>query len=237
LAALIVLPENQAWWLDIHSQLEYSRSFSTYANSTLIWAVLAYAFTLLDMFTGDLTDDINRNGQGIGALWLWLVPVLFIWLKLSPRTPISKGEIARLVNRINEADAFVLGENGLVQPSKSESDWAISVIDKFRDAPIYRDQACTAPIYNYSRILSWTESCQVISAVFKEAHAPSRSPQKILYLAKKAHESSLWESGVFRRMGFAFFFSLLLQWGTAGSAIIVVWYAPTPGEFISSVSL
>jgi hypothetical protein len=236
MASLVLLSENQDWWLDMNAQLEYPRRWDDTTNSTMAWVFIAYAFVVIDSFTGDIVDSLQVNGQGIGTLWLWILPIVFAWQKVSPRAPTSDGEMAGLVHRINSANAYSMAHDG--QTHLMDRDWAISVIGKFKDSEafLYRDQACTAPIYNYSRIFRWTKICRTITAMFKASNAPSSSLHDVNTLAQTTKIPSMWESGVFRRIGLSLMFALLLQWGTAGSAIIVVWYTPTTGKFVLQMS-
>jgi len=41
---------------------------------------------------------------------------------------------------------------------------------------------------------------------------------------------SRWGSNVFSRMAIASFLAMVLQWRTAGSAIVVAWFTPTVGK-------
>ena len=41
---------------------------------------------------------------------------------------------------------------------------------------------------------------------------------------------SRWGPNVFSRMTIASFLAMVLQWGRAGSAIVVAWFTPTIGE-------
>ena len=41
---------------------------------------------------------------------------------------------------------------------------------------------------------------------------------------------SRWGPNVFSRMAIASFLAMVLQWGTAGSAIVVAWFTPTIGK-------
>jgi hypothetical protein len=221
---LVSAKDNENWWLDLYNQLQYPHTWSNIAISTMIWVFLAYLFTVVDSFTGDIVASLQVNGQGIGTLWLWLLAVVLAWLKVSPRVPNKPNEIAEILHQIKERHPQIHNSRGDNIPLANRY-WPISV-EEFEDSELelYADQACTSPLYNYARMFSWTVACQRINIVLKRRARSNGRPA-----TDSIRTPSLSDSGLFRRMIIAMGFALLLQWGTAGSAMIVVWFTPTTG--------
>jgi hypothetical protein len=224
---LVSAKDNENWWLDLYNQLQYPHTWSNIAISTMIWVFLAYLFTVIDSFTGDIVSLMQVNGQGIGTLWLWLLAIVLAWLKVSPRVPNRPNEIVEILRQIKERHPRIYDSRGdeLSLPNRF---WPISV-EEFEDSELelYADQACTSPVYNYARMFSWTVACQRINIVLKRRARSDGRPA-----VDSTRTPSLSDSGLFRRMIIALGFALLLQWGTAGSAIIVQWFTPTVGMFV-----
>jgi len=120
-----------------------------------------------------------------------------------------------------------------------------------------RDEKCTAPIYNYARFLPWVQAVEEVSTAFEAASEryydhESVDPSKQWVEGDKLHASnrvgnrtqveeycvlpytwrrrSRWGPKIVSRMFVASVLALMLQWGTAGAAIIDVWFTPTKGE-------
>ena len=119
------------------------------------------------------------------------------------------------------------------------------------------DESRIPPVFNYSRTLSWSRTAYVTSLYYRAAwrksnhrvgvdgrHIPGNvrndvpresrlgnRGQIICYCRPDYHEHPgpdiLWPRGVFFNMIVASVMSLVLQWGTTGAAILVVWFTPT----------
>jgi hypothetical protein len=232
---LVSSPHNDSWWKDLHEQLHYPKTWSNIAITTMFWVFIAYLFTVIDSFTGDIRTSLEVNGQGIGTLWLWLLPVVLAWLKVSPRMPENSSEISQILRRARGKHPKIRNREGSVVLGEGHPYWPISVTEHLEgDQEIYADECCTSPLYNFARIFSWTVACQKIAAVLSRRLPTSResSEHRNNTTSRRVSEGvvpPLAASNVFRRMSIALVFSLLLQWGTAGSAIMVVWYTPTRG--------
>jgi hypothetical protein len=231
LGYLVSAKDNEHWWLDLYNQLQYPHTWSNIAISTMIWVFLAYLFTVVDSFIGDIVASLQVNGQGIGTLWLWLLAIVLAWLKVSPRIPGKRNEIAEILHQIKEKNPKIHNSRG-DELSLPDRYWPISV-EEFEDSELqlYADQACTSPLYNYARMFSWTIACQRINAALKRRPRSDGRPATHSFSTP-----SLSDSGLFRRIIIAFGFALLLQWGTTGSAVIVVWFTPTTGTLFFVIS-
>jgi len=71
LASLIVLPQNDKWWVQMSSLIDYQHTWSVSALSGISWVIMAYLLTVIDSFS-EVSKAINSNGQGVGSLWLWV---------------------------------------------------------------------------------------------------------------------------------------------------------------------
>jgi hypothetical protein len=103
LPSLVILHENDQWWSTLFKRLNYSdHTWSISAFASIAWVVLAFTFTLVDSFIGNIATFINANGQGVGLLWLWLLAIVVGWLKISP-----KCDSHRLLRAVQEANKTV----------------------------------------------------------------------------------------------------------------------------------
>ena len=258
LASLIVLHENDKWWSELLRGLDYTYTWSISAVSSIAWVVLAFVFTLVDSYTGTggIADAINANGQGVGQLWLWLLPIIIGWLQISP-----KCDSVRLLSAIEHANkiAYVATDDGspvLVKQSEARAfELSIMQVDHLRN-----DEKRTVPIYNYARLFPWVQAVERVSEAFEAAsdhyhHHDSVDPSVDWVTVEKGHKPSdvnragsitqveaycvlrdsqrhrsHWGPQCLSRIFIASVFALILQWGTAGAAIVVVWFTPTQGE-------
>lgn len=243
LTSLITLPENRRWWRGIARRLKYTPKWTISTVTSMAWVVIAYLFTIIDSFTdlNDVSESINRNGQGIGSAWLWLLPIITGWVKISPEC-----NSARLLRAIRNANTrvYVIGGGVLFSTSTHST---ISVPDDMHDE-IYRDERCNIPIYNYARFLPWAETAETILRVFHESlelerRIPSVDESKanlVLDTGFIKHYQTCLEDQTFIQRGsiggavlFRLFLAsalgLFLQWGTTGAAIVVEWFTPTYG--------
>ncbi|KZP03909.1 hypothetical protein FIBSPDRAFT_968581, partial [Athelia psychrophila] len=117
LASLVVLPENDNWWATLAKSLNYTQTWSISAATSIAWVVIAYLFTIIDSFF-DLLNSINSNGQVVGSLWLWLLPIVVGWLQISPKCDMDRVEEAmEEANKI----AYVASKPTYLAPSIMES--------------------------------------------------------------------------------------------------------------------
>ncbi|KAJ6617543.1 hypothetical protein B0H10DRAFT_2032877 [Mycena sp. CBHHK59/15] len=230
LASLIVLPENDEWW----SELALWLNFVHFLRCSIIWVIIAYIFTVVDSFTGVVTySTLNANGQSVGSVFLWLLPVVVGWLQISPKCDYHR--VHQAMQRAN-AIAYGIGD-------------------------IHHDEQCTAPIYNYARFLPWSLAVEDVYYAFREASERSDSyqpvdsqatwetgdryvrvrpanrrgsltqvlayvePLEALYKPRRRR----WGPGVVSRFLVASFLALCLTWGTTGAAILVAFFTPTKG--------
>ncbi|KAK1217198.1 hypothetical protein PQX77_020151 [Marasmius sp. AFHP31] len=176
LASLVVLPENDKWWSELIAWLDYAHTWSISAASFIAWVVVAYAFTIANSFTDDIASKTGYSGQGVGAIWLWLIPIVFLWLQISPKC--DSAMVRKALDRANEV-AYVAGtdDHNPVLASRLSSHRAI-YLNRDRSQTLYADQHISVPTYNYSRLFTWTEAVREVAACFSNAtsHAESFEP-------------------------------------------------------------
>lgn len=176
LPSLIVLSENDPWWKEMMERLEYTYTWSISTATSVAWVIIAFVFTVIDSFTS-VGNNLHTNGQSVGSLWLWLLPLVVGWLWY----PVSSR--SRLVTALHYANQIAyaaspkpddLTTTGDGKPvyepvlARTLSDArAISVLDR-REA-VYRDQGKSAPIFNYSRFWGWVYVVDQVAEAFENA--------------------------------------------------------------------
>jgi hypothetical protein len=117
LASLVVLPDNDQWWRSLAKKLEYANTWTVSAATSIAWVFIAYLFTVIDTFTSlapSPSPDGLSDGQAVGSVWLWLVAVVFGWLRVSPKSDI---EFLKDVITCANATAFTTTSD----PSRAEA--------------------------------------------------------------------------------------------------------------------
>ncbi|KAJ7198844.1 hypothetical protein GGX14DRAFT_373664 [Mycena pura] len=262
LASLIVLPENDEWWSELVIWLDYVHTWSISAVASILWVVIAYAFTVVDSFTAPVTySTLNTNGSAVGSVFLWLLPVVVGWLQISPKC--DHDRVRQAIERANKI-AYVATPDG--EPTLASAVSTRRAISLRRGAGnIQYDAQCTAPIYNYARFLPLSLAVETVYHAFREAsersddHKPVDSrasweksdrnfrvrpenrrgllSQVGAYVESKPSEfypqrRRRWGPGVISRFLVAAFIAVTLTWGTIGAAILVAFFTPTRGSFL-----
>ncbi|KAJ7653260.1 hypothetical protein DFH06DRAFT_1093534 [Mycena polygramma] len=186
LASLVVLHANDEFWAELEAWLNYVHTWSIAAVASIIWVVLAYFFTVVDSFTGGVVtySTLNSNGQAVGSVFLWLLPVVVAWLQISPKC--DHDRVKEAIRRANEL-AYVATPNG--QPTRaSEVSNRHAISLKKGGGAIHSDEYCSAPVFNYARFIPWTLAVEDVYAAFREASEKSDSHQPV-------DSSTAWQSG------------------------------------------
>jgi len=240
---------------------------------------IAYLFTIIDAFSslhevkdtfglgsGVATDGIS-DGQGVGSVWLWLLPIVVGWLILKPKYQ----------HDLN-IKAFELAN----ERCYGEKDGAYA-IKTFCGTQLYADRQCSAPIFNYARLKSWAQDVDKVLDIYEEAFPkpdkrrptsgtngspkvinptavtkatphttvegdypekpqPTQGNTRPLPLAQDPEDQDTGHQGhstrrpagqndhdCLKRFFLASLAGTLLQWGTAGGAIIIHYFTPTIG--------
>ncbi|KAH7908567.1 hypothetical protein BJ138DRAFT_341412 [Hygrophoropsis aurantiaca] len=260
LSSLVVLPQNDDFWSDLADFLNYSHTWSIAAATSILWVVIAFIFTVADsLSTGQAL--LYSNGQGVGSIWLWLIPIVIGWLQLSPKCDYNRLQAA--ITRANNI-AFVATPDGYARASSLSGKCAIS-IDAPREELSSPDEKRTPPVFNYARALSWARAAEDMLNLFRkvsfnvQCHKPVTPTEEWQlggrdgFIDPRNRSGSLNDiqhycqhsprvtyghlpPGVYRRMFLASLFPLLLQWGTTGGAALALWLTPTTGLGCRSLS-
>ncbi|KAJ7832192.1 hypothetical protein B0H13DRAFT_2256539 [Mycena leptocephala] len=258
LASLVVLPENNQWWTELVDWLDYTHTFTISSVASIIWVTIAFLFTVIDSFTVTIVPlTLNANGQGVGSVYLWLLPVVIGWLQLGPKCDSTR--LHRAVDRAN-AEAYVASGRGPIPADEVSTDRAISLARN--TGSVHRDEQASPPIYNYARALPWAQAVEEVYRVFEEAAARAerhlsvdpqipwereeKGPRGKVKVSAQNRRGTLaqvemyvrptrsvsrshWGPGVFSRIFVSSLLALALTWATTGAAVIVVFFTPTIG--------
>ncbi|KAJ7449294.1 hypothetical protein FB451DRAFT_755375 [Mycena latifolia] len=176
LASLIVLPENDEWWSELVVWLNYVYTWSISAVASILWVIIAYIFTVVDSFSGVVTaSELNSNGEAVGSIFLWLLPIVVGWLQLSPKCDYDR--VHQAMNRANDLAQVATPDGKPIPASYLSAKRAISLQKAVGD--IHRDEQCTAPIFNYARFLPWTLAVEDVYYAFREASEKSDSHKPV----------------------------------------------------------
>jgi hypothetical protein len=263
LASLVVLVENDGWWKELTEWLDYPHTWTIPAAASVAWVSIAYLFTVIDAFI-NLQPNPNpelSDGQAVGTAWLWLLPVVVGWLQISPRC--DNMRLEKAFGRSNRL-AYAATGDGPRRVDELPDAHAITLRNEGRGAA-HDDELCSAPIFNYARFLPWTQDVERVIFAFRAAsgkaekqvpvdnstnwhprgdndvlvHADNRlgnAEQVVAYCISNDIERSHWRPSVLNRFLVASLVALWLQWGTAGAAIIILWFTPTVGLGCHSLS-
>ncbi|KAJ6480370.1 hypothetical protein C8R45DRAFT_1005273 [Mycena sanguinolenta] len=260
LASLVVLHANDDFWEELTQLLNYVHTWSISAVASILWVVIAYVFTVVDSFTGTVSfSTLNANGQSVGSIFLWLLPIVVGWLQISPKC--DSDRVHQAIDKANKIAYVATLEGKPTLASDKSNKRAIYLRKSAGD--IHRDEQSTPPIYNYARFLPWTLAAEHVYYAFREAskrsdiHQPVNSDMnwekgdkntRIHHLNRRGSQAqvtayvslepaefprprSRWGSGVVSRFLLAALAALCLTWGTTGAAIIVAFFTPTKGRF------
>ncbi|KAF8218251.1 hypothetical protein K438DRAFT_21902 [Mycena galopus ATCC 62051] len=259
LASLVVLHSNDEFWEELAEGLNYVHTWSISAVASILWVIVAYIFTVVDSFTGQVTfSTLNANGQSVGSIFLWLLPVVVGWLQISPKC--DSDRVYQAMEKANKIAYVATMEGEPTLASNKSSKCAISL--RKGTGEIHSDEQSTPPIYNYARFLPWTLAVEEVYYQFSEASERSQNYQPVdsdvgwekgdrnmpvhrlnrrgsraqvtAYVSlepaeKYPRDRSRWGSGVLSRFFLAAITALSLTWGTVGAAIVVVFFTPTIG--------
>lgn len=252
LALLVVLPINDGWWKDCLDRLSVSHTWSIAAATSISWVLIAYLFTVAQSFQSLAPLPFSNNvsdGQAIGTVWLWLLPTVVGWLQISPKC--DSHYLEHIFEKANEHAYEDQGINGL-PPTKNRSPAFSMYKSNLNSMDTQGGHAiCTAPIFNYARIFTWTQQTETVRSMFLAAankrnaeaaahNSPCRenftSDQALDYCSSKELRSH-WGPGIWKRIILASVAALYLQWGTASASIIIQYFTPTVGLGCRSASV
>jgi hypothetical protein len=262
LASLIMLPQNDEWWKELVLWLEYPHTWSISAATSVTWVTFTYISTIVHYLTQDVQNTSpNGDGVGsIGPIWFWLLPIVVGWLQLSPNC--DSFRLQQAVDRANSiayvADSTsqpIKAENSsgkrAIDIERSEPDSARR--DEHSTPPIYNYarffpwvQSVIAVSNAFGIIYERDYYHDPVDPQTQWQHRNSYGddgptaplvgnyslPRQGSAYYHSRHRWGVGGSSALSRMFIASAFALVLQWGTTGGAIIIVWFTSTFGENI-----
>ena len=179
LASLIVLPENDKWWDCLVDRLEQTYTWSIATATSIAWVILAFIFTIVDSMM-NVGDNVNSNGEGVGTLWLWLVPIVVGWLWVPA---CSYDKLKSAIDRANEI-AFVAAPDTLPQidgsfragaPRRTRDVTHMNAVRIHNKRQVFtHDAARVPPVFNYARVWEWHSAVETVAHAFENADRLAR---------------------------------------------------------------
>ncbi|KAF8621770.1 hypothetical protein AX15_007507 [Amanita polypyramis BW_CC] len=176
--SLIVLEENDAWWMKLANGLDYSVPKWTFASvMSVIYVAIADIFTWVDTLGGPLYNvKVNASGQSMSSLWLCFLPIVICNLQISPKTDL--GRIRRAFEYANKS-FYLATETG--EPEQGCRSLMFDIRTASRDI-VDEDELCTVPIFFYARFFSWFRVARKVTDSFDAASQRAangiRSPRR-----------------------------------------------------------
>ncbi|KAF9780890.1 hypothetical protein BJ322DRAFT_1145376 [Thelephora terrestris] len=253
LASLIVLPENDDWWKCLAKSLRKTHTWTIPPVTLIAWVITSFLLTVINTFMNPGTN-VDESGQGVGTLWLWLVPIVtgWLWIPVYPRDKLTAaiGKANRIAYPSNPSDV------GDPIPSRVQHGHAIITCQKREVCT--QDAVRVPPVFNYARLWEWSSNVETIALAFESAgrkaigfetvssgkrwvdaegiHRDNRTgtvSQVQAYCGFRMEAvkepTQPVPSGMWKRILVASVFALGLQWSTTGSAAIILLFTPTTG--------
>lgn len=175
LASLVVLPENDRWFAEMAQWIKFGHTWSISAATSIGWVLVAYVLTVAQSFQEfnepeEMGRRIESNGQAVGSIWLWLVPIVAGWLQIAPK--IESARLADAMNRANALAQVATDHAGVVHNANalSRTDRAFWLATRGQDCG-HPDELATAPIFNYARFLPWVQAVDQVANAYDNASA------------------------------------------------------------------
>ncbi|KAJ7856726.1 hypothetical protein B0H14DRAFT_3085312 [Mycena olivaceomarginata] len=230
LASLVVLHSNDEFWEELTEWLNFVHTWSISAVASILWVITAYVFTVVDSFTvqGVVTfSTLNANGQAVGSIFLWLLPIVVGWLQISPKCDSER--VNQAMDKANKI-AYVATLDGEPTLASNKSNKRAIYLRKGA-GEIHRDEQSNS----YNRWIRPRDGEKGDRNM--RVHRLNRSgsqAQVTAYVRTEPPEiyprhRSRWGSGVVSRFLLAALVALCLTWGTTGAAILVAFFTPTKG--------
>jgi hypothetical protein len=264
LASLVVLPENDQWWQQMAVQLNYTVPWTLVATFNIAWVVVPYILTITTSLTDFINSAAHTDslvGQSVGSAWFWMLALVTGYLWISPKCDFNR--VKGILNQVNE-NVCVASHNGIFKASEVSMACAISIRERYQGS-LLSTMELSPPIFNYARFLPWVQAVEDVRSAFYVASRNAGAhravqpdmdwiggggagidPANRLGSMEQIEEycrapdyvrRSRWGPDVGSRIFVASFLGLALQWGTAGAAIVVVWFTPTIGTLFKSSSI
>ncbi|KAG1836978.1 hypothetical protein DFJ58DRAFT_749620 [Suillus subalutaceus] len=166
LPSLVILPENDdSWWKCFAEFVDYTHTWSIASATSIAWVVVAYILTVANSLSNVYTN-VQSSGEATGSMWLWLIPIVVGWLRLSPKCDFNRLQAAYDRADRHSMHTGTADSDAAMFPASSRRALAITAKD---DDVMSPDELLTPPVFNYSRSLRWASTANTIFMVFKVA--------------------------------------------------------------------
>jgi hypothetical protein len=220
LALLVTSQNGHLWWRKMEKSLDYSKTWTISAVTTLGWVFVTYVLTVADALNGlwryndtfglgpGTYPDSHSDGQAVGGIWLWLLPIVIGWLLVSPKCDCDANsraleeadlELQRVDKESQYADEKLQqvnlrtpenphthdgGEtqlpNAVAQDEADRESQPVNSIELSRGTGAFHiDENCSAPIFNYARFIPWTQAVETVLAAYYSASCNKRKGRVI----------------------------------------------------------
>jgi hypothetical protein len=228
--------EGSDWWENVETGLNYAPQGFVSAATALGWVFIAYVLTLIDAFNSlqavsdtyglgpGVSPDGISDGQGVGSIWLWLLPIVIGWLQIAPKyqNNYNKSALKSAGSRLSHASNTTPD----TRQALDTLHYPIVITETaLLGSTLHPDETHSAPIFNYARFVRWTKDVVKVLDCYKHLPHDKSIP------SPPTESTQLPPPGrrFLRRFLLASLAGLTLQWGTAGGAIIIHWFTPTVG--------
>ena len=178
LESLIVLPQNDQYWKVLGIAAKRTRQWSIPVAMNIVWVIVAFLLTIIDSFV-DFDHFITVPGDAgysIAAVWTYLLPLVVGWLHVG-----SQPDANHLCEALDDAHrvAYVATASEPILATEvraGHSTYAIEPSKRHIDH-VNADEKKTVPIFNYSRVLIWSQNAEYILRLCE--HAAARANRSI----------------------------------------------------------
>jgi len=167
LPSLIVLPKNDRYWDRLATAAKQTKGWSIPMAMNVLWVLAAFVITIVDSLV-DFRYFITVPGDAgysIAAVWAYLLPLVVGWLYVG-----YQPEANHLSNALEEVHEIT----HVAAPSSPDSfpvvcgHYAIDYSTEHIDY-VNADEKKTTPIFNYSRVFTWSQHAEHILKLYKNA--------------------------------------------------------------------
>ena len=167
LPSLIVLPENDRYWQRLLKSAKKIRRWSLPLFMNFAWVIVAALLTIIDSFYRPIPGEI---GYGAVASLAYLLPLIIGWLHVGSEP--EPGHLRESLEEANDMAYVATDQSGLPILAKdlvSQQKWAIEFVKRSDVGPVRSDERRMNPIFNYSRVFTWSQTAETIFTFTKNA--------------------------------------------------------------------
>ncbi|KAK5129946.1 hypothetical protein LTR08_002707 [Meristemomyces frigidus] len=242
LSSLIVLSTNAPFWRRLKKHLRSTRRvFTASLVAQMMFAGIAYLFTVISSFTASLGDPATALQIASGSLWIWLIPVILGWITVgtqnsdhsiedalssalegavlatSPSNQVPAGN--QRVTLDEQEKIYVLNEKGSgLQPRREENS------QSNQNNGIHSFEGVGTG--HIGRLTWWGANIGGDEQLKGGQNVQGDQPQ--LEQTGKQNHNGL-SSRTYQHMVAASATALFVQWGTTGASVFIAYLTPTVG--------